>query len=104
MDKIVDEGIDILESVVYKKRILLSILLCLFALLLNIYFVAREVMYFSWLSIPLIAFLNGEILGNRTGLNNKEKIILVVSYVVIACIFVYFIYNWNLTKLLKNNW
>ncbi len=91
-----------MKSIVYKKRITFSIILCLLTMLLYAYLHSRELIYVIWLVIPIFAFLNRKILGNRVNLTNKEKIFLVVSYIAILVVFIFLTYSMTVNKIINN--
>lgn len=97
-----NEGINNMKSIAYKKRIILSIILFLLTMLLYTYLHNSELIYLAWLVIPLIAFLNRKILGNRANLTDKEKILLVVSYIIIFVVFMFLIYSITVNKIINN--
>lgn len=91
-----------MKSIVYKKPIILSIILCLLTMLLYTYLHKHELIYLAWLVIPLFAFLNRKILGNRANLTEKEKILLVASYIIIFVVFMFLTYSVTVNKIINN--
>lgn len=91
-----------MKYISYKKRIIFSIILCLLTMLLYTYLYNDKLIYLAWLVIPLFAFLNRKILGNRDNWSKKEKIFLVVIYIIIFLIFMLLTYSMTINKIINN--
>ena len=91
-----------MKSIIYKNRIIFSILLFLLTMSLITYLYNNNLIYLTWWVITLFIILNRKILCNIGDLNKKEKTILVVSSILIAIVFMFFFYtiaiNWIINK------
>lgn len=90
-----------MKSIVYKNRIIFSILFFLLTMSLITYLYNHDLIYLTWWVITLFIFFNRKILGNKGDLNNKEKTLLVVSSVIIASVFMFFFYTMALNKIIN---
>jgi len=91
-----------MKSIVYKMRIIVSIILFLLTILLLTNLYSNKLIYPVLLIIPIFASLNRKILGNRVNWTNKEKISLLVSYIAIYIVFIFLIYNITINKVINN--
>lgn len=82
-----------MKSIIYKNRIIFSILLFLLTMALVAYLYNNNLMYLTWWVITLFIVLNRKILCNIGDLNKKEKAILVVSLILITIVFMFFFYT-----------
>ena len=91
-----------MKSIIYKNRIIFSILLFLLTMTLVTYLYNNNLTYIALWVITLFIILNRKILCNIGDLNKKEKTILVVSSILIAIVFMFFFYtiaiNWIINK------
>ena len=69
---------------------------------LYIYLHDHELIYLALFVTPIFAFLNNKVLGNRTNFNTKEKILLVVSHIIIFVVFMFLVYNITVNKIINN--
>ena len=91
-----------MKSIVYKMRIIVSIILFLLTMLLLTNLYSNKILYPIFFIIAIFASLNRKILGNRVNWTNKEEIFLLVSYIVIYIVFIFLIYNITINKIINN--
>lgn len=90
-----------MKSIIYKYRIISAILFCFLILLLGTYLQDHKAFYFIWVAIPISVILNRKILGDGADLSNKEKMLLIVSVLVMAGVFLFLNYNMAVNKIIN---
>jgi hypothetical protein len=90
-----------MKSIIYKKHLIFVILLWLVAILSITYLNSHNARSFSFVIIAFSTFLGSKILSNGTALSNKEKIFLIVSIVIMACISMIFMYIMAVNKIVN---
>lgn len=92
-----------MKSIIYKNPVISAILLNLFFLFLCLYIYTYIHSFFGFILtiMPLNVFLNGKIIVNGTDMNNKKKIIIIVSLLVMIGIILFSIYNMIINKFIN---
>lgn len=90
-----------MKSIIYKNRIIFSILFYLLTMALVTYLYNNNLIYLTWWVITLFIILNRKILCNIGDLNKKEKIILVVSLILITIVFMFFFYTIAINRVIN---
>ncbi|MBU3137611.1 hypothetical protein KPL39_15205 [Clostridium gasigenes] len=90
-----------MKSIIYKNPVISAILLNLFSLFLCLYIYIHSFFGFILTIMPLNGFLNGKIIVNGTDMNNKKKILIIVSLLIMIGIILFSIYNMILNKFIN---
>lgn len=92
-----------MKSIIYNNPVISAILLNLFSLFLCLYTYIYIHSFFGFILtiMPLTGFLNGKIIVNGTDMNNKKKILIIVSLLVMICIILFSIYNMIINKFIN---
>ncbi|WP_066895244.1 hypothetical protein [Clostridium nigeriense] len=90
-----------MKSIIYKNRIIFSIVLFLLTMALVTYLYNNNLIYLNWWIITLFIVLNRKILCNIGDLHKKEKTILVVSLILITIVFMFFFYTIAINKVIN---
>ncbi|MBB6624150.1 hypothetical protein H7E67_11985 [Clostridium gasigenes] len=88
-----------MKSIIYNNPVISAILLNLFSLFLCLYIYS----FFGFILtiMPLTGFLNGKIIVNGTDMNNKKKILIIVSLLMMIGIILFSIYNMIINKFIN---
>lgn len=90
-----------MKSIIYKNRIIFSILLFLLTMTLVTYLYNNNLTYIALWVITLFIILNRKILCNVNDFNKKEKTILVVSLILITIVFMFFFYTIAINRIIN---
>lgn len=81
---------------IYRHPIISIMLINLFTLSLIIYLYNYNSLVL--ITLPLIGTLNGKVLKNGVGINNKKRVFILISILVISVVFLFCIYNILINK------
>jgi hypothetical protein len=87
-----------MKTIIYKNPIISAMMLNLFTLFLGIYIYINNSSYFIFPVMMFTGLLNGKILNHGTDMNNKKKILIIGSLIVMSGTFVFYIYNTLINK------